>query len=297
MGRTAQHHSLALLQLESDGDDSGNAWSGIINLLRSFTNLLPKATQALKDSRLEVTKLASNIDSVFDNFATSGQDIFDKIASIWTMIWMIYFVFILPFCLWNLYYGFWANGWFGGPQPIEKDTTAPPEGFMAKCKLLCTSCCGWCSGFHDTDLCFWSVIILMQVIVLLTFIIAVVLAIVAGVKAFLLAGCSMIYVLQDDEVCLGALGTMRSFLDTFQVGGGNYTGPLSDEEINMQCESHTLTTCNAITAIMMKSTIFTVAFGFVGSVFGLQMLFDSATLHEQAVFRRRYNELQKNKAQ
>eukprot|EP00930_Biecheleria_cincta_P066997 TRINITY_DN5335_c0_g1_i1.p1 TRINITY_DN5335_c0_g1~~TRINITY_DN5335_c0_g1_i1.p1 ORF type:complete len:1088 (-),score=259.25 TRINITY_DN5335_c0_g1_i1:105-3368(-) len=303
MGRTPQHHSLALLESSAElesadiGAAVGSAWTGVINMLRSFSNLLPKATEGLKDARAEVTKLASNIDSVFENFATSGQEMFDKIASIWNMIWMIYFVFILPFSLWNLYYGFWANGWFGGPQPLEKDASAPPEGFMAKCNVLCSSCCTWCSAFHDTDLCFWSVIIFMQVIVLLTFIIAVVLAIVAGVKAFLLAGCSMIYVLQDNEVCLGALGTMRNFLDTFQIGGGNSTGPLSQEDINRQCESHTLTTCSAITAIMMKSTIFTVSFGFVGSIFAMQMLFDSATLHEQAVFRRRYNEMQKLKAQ
>jgi len=299
MGRTAQHPSLALLEssTELDIEDTVlNSWTGIVSLLRSFSNLLPKATKCLKDARSEVTKLASNLDSIFGNFADTGQDIFDKIASIWTMVWMIYFVFILPFCLWTLYYGFWANGWFGGPQPITKDASAPPEGFLAKCKVLCTSCCAWCSGFHDTDLCFWSVIIFMQAIILLTFIIAIVLAIVAGVKAFLLAGCSMIYVLQDDEVCLGALGTMRNFLETFQIGSTNSTGPLPQEEIDRQCGDHVLTTCNAITALMMKSTIFTVSFGFVGSIFALQMLFDSATLHEQAAFRRRYAEMQKSKS-
>lgn len=188
MSRSPKHfEALALLEssmaLESEGV-SDAAWTSIVNLLRSLTNLLPKATDALKDARTEVTKLASNIDSIFDSFATSGQAIFDKIATLWTIIWLGYFFFVLPFSLWNLYYGFWANGWFGGPQPIEHDAIAPPEGFMAKCQVLCSSCCSWCSGFHDTDLCFWSVIIFMQVIILLTFIIAVVLAIVAGVQAF-----------------------------------------------------------------------------------------------------------------
>eukprot|EP00930_Biecheleria_cincta_P034768 TRINITY_DN23984_c0_g1_i1.p1 TRINITY_DN23984_c0_g1~~TRINITY_DN23984_c0_g1_i1.p1 ORF type:complete len:1081 (+),score=234.99 TRINITY_DN23984_c0_g1_i1:65-3307(+) len=276
-------------------DAASNAWSSMVNQLRSFSNLLPKATQALKDARVEVSKLSSNLESVFANFASAGTATFDMIAKLWTTIWILYFVFILPFCVFDLYYGFWSHGWFGGPQPIERhDVETHPQTFLGKCSLLCSSCCYWCRSFHDTDTCLWSIIIFMQVIVLLTFIIAIALAIVAGVKTLLLTGCSMIYVLQDDEVCQGALGTMRNFLETFSIAG---SANLNDEAISRQCDNHALVTCNRISGMMMRSSIFTVIFSFVGSILALQMLFDSATLHEQAVFRRRVKELQKTKSQ
>lgn len=296
-------HHFALLEssteIESTGiqDAVSNAWSGVVNLLRSFANLLPKATNALKDARAEVSKLSANLDSVFTNFETAGQDVFDNIASLWTTVWILYFVFILPFCAFTLYYGFWANGWFGGPQPLQGDEGSVPgtAGFLDKCHVLCTSCCTWCQGFHDTDICFWSVILFMQVIVLVTYIVAIMLTIVGGVKAFLLSGCSMIYVLQDEEVCQSALHTMRSFLSTFQIGGANVIqGSLSDESISGACADHSLVTCSAISHLMTRSTMLTVLFGMLGTVFALQMLFNSATLHEQAVFRRRYAESRKS---
>jgi len=293
-------HPLVLLEsLDRESliipDAASNAWSSIVNQLRTFSNLLPKATQALKDARKEVSKLSSNLESIFTNFSSSGTHIFDTIAGLWTTIWILYFVFILPFCAFNLYYGFWSNGWFGGPQPLSREDGAmPPQSFVGKCSMLCSSCSQWCRTFHDTDTCLWSIIIFMQVIVLLTFIVAIVLAIVAGVKAFLLAGCSMVYILQDEEVCQGSLGTMRSFLNTFTIAG---SFNLTDEAINSQCNDNALITCSRISGLMMRSTIFTVIFSFVGSFFALQMLFNSATLHEQAVFRRRRAELQDTKSQ
>lgn len=265
-------------------DAASNAWSSMVNQLRSFSNLLPKATQALKDARKEVSKLSSTLDSVFKGFSTSGTHVFDTIAGLWSTVWILYFFFILPFAILDLCYGFWAHGWFGGPKPIDRqDVAAAPDTFLSKCSLLCSSCCYWVRSFHDTDTCFWSIVIFMQVIVLVTFIIAIALAIFAGVKAFLLAGCSMVYILQDEEVCQGSLGTMSSFLDTFHIHG---TLNLSDHAINKQCNDHALVTCSAIQGMMLRSTIYTVVFSLLGAIFGLQMLFDSATLHEQAVFRR-----------
>ncbi|CAE7884810.1 TY2B-C [Symbiodinium microadriaticum] len=207
------------IQEEGVTDTISHAWQGMVNLLRTFSNLLPTAVDTLKDARSEVSKLSSNLDSIFSVFEEKGPHIFNTVADLWVTIWVIYFAFILPFCALTLYYGLWANGWFGGPKPIAQE--AEPQGeqtLWGRLSLLCSKCCNCCSNFHDTELCFWSIIIFMQVIVLVTFLIAVVMAIFAGVKAMIVAGCGQVYVLEDPDVCESALTTLRTFLTKLDVG-------------------------------------------------------------------------------
>ncbi|CAE7210619.1 unnamed protein product [Symbiodinium natans] len=271
-------------QEEGVSDTISEAWQGMVNLLRTFSNLLPTAVSTLKDARSEVSKLSSNLDSIFSVFEEKGPQIFNKVAELWVMIWVIYFVFILPFCLFTLYYGFWANGWFGGPKPISPEEPQENPTFLQRLSLLGSKCCNCCSNFHDTDLCFWSIIIFMQVIVLVTFLIAVVMAIFAGVKAMIVAGCGQVYVLEDTDVCESALTTLRTFLTKLNVGNSTI---YSDEDIHGVCDENLLLTCEMVTAKFTKSTIATTVFSFLASIFSLQMLFDAATLHEQAVWRRK----------
>merc|ERR1719215_229039 len=118
-----------------------------------------------------------------------------------------------------LYYAFWAGGYFGGPQPLPKDEDEAerPQTWLEKCGTCWSCCCACCMRCHDTQLCFWSCVILMQVIVLLMFIISIVLCILAGVKAFITAGCAQIYLLSDQATCTSTMRSVQSFISTFFV--------------------------------------------------------------------------------
>jgi len=268
--------------------DLSSAWTDVYNLMTSFYNLIPQAVSTLKDAREEISELASNLESIFESFEVKGPQIFDEVAKYWKLIWLIYFLFLLPFCAFTLYYGFWASGWFGGPQPIKEDdvtvTPEPPTDFSGRMKVLGSSCIHWCRGFHDTHTCFWSIIIFMQVMVLLTFLVSILLIIVAGVEAMLESGCSTIYVIEDTDSCTQALETVQSLLATFSIGDNE---TLTDQTISEACDEYSLLTCSLISSKLSKSAIYVSVFSFVASIFSLQMLFDSATLHEQAVCRRK----------
>merc|ERR1719420_2588602 len=150
------------------------------------------------------------MDSVFANFEVKGPAIFDNIAKLWKAIWTLYFVFLLPMTLGLLYYGFWASGYFGGPKAVAAADEIPAPPTMSDRLCICCSACGFCmTNFHDTQLCFWSCIILFEVVCLLIFVISLVLCIFAGLKSFMIAGCSQVYLLSDDTVCQQTVSVLR----------------------------------------------------------------------------------------
>mmetsp|Transcript_55318 Transcript_55318/g.118956 ORF Transcript_55318/g.118956 Transcript_55318/m.118956 type:complete len:1010 (+) Transcript_55318:71-3100(+) len=259
------------------------AWDNVVSTLTSLDNLLPAAAETLKFARKEVSKAASNMDSIFDVFSVKGPQIFDLVAKLWKILWVLYFFFITPLTCMILFYGLWSGGFFGGPQPIITDDDAePPKTCMERLRCCCSACCVCCSRYHDTQFCFWSAIILAQVLVLVVFIISIVLSIVAGIKVFITAGCSQVYVLADPQVCTSAMGTLREFLGTFFVKD-------AVEELSGVCPSNNLLTCALISKNMKQSVILTTVFSFLAAIFSLQMLIESAVLHEQARYRRMYN--------
>eukprot|EP00435_Cladocopium_sp_Y103_P018670 s495_g4.t1 len=169
--RQSRHQRAVMMMLQEAektadiSDTVSHAWQGIVNLLRSLANLLPQAVNTLKDARTEVSKLSSGLDSIFDVFGVKGPQIFNTVSKYYMIIWVAYFVFILPFCGFTLYYGMWANGWFGGPKPYPDEPEPPAaETLWQRFKLLFSKCFSFCTHCHDTGLCFWSVIIFMQVI-------------------------------------------------------------------------------------------------------------------------------------
>ena len=136
---------------------------------------------------------------------------------------------------------------------------------------------------HDTQLCFWSAIIFLQVVVLVIFLVSVMLCTLVGVKAFMLAGCQQVYMLGDQAVCTSTMETLRDFLGTFFVSEA--VEPLDDV-----CPANKLMTCQLIRDRMRSPVILTTAFSLLGAVLSLQMLIESAVLHQQARYRRMYQE-------
>jgi hypothetical protein len=276
--------SLLELQFEFDALDDDATFTDNLNQLlitfRSLTNLLPTAVSTLKNARTEVAKAAKNLASIFFSLSAKGEPIFKDVSAAWSMLWTLYWALLVPLTLGVLYYGFWASGYFGGPQPIKEEPAIEgPVTFMDRIRTCCTCCCGCWTKFHDTQLCFWSFIILAQIFVLIIFLIAIVLSIVAAVQLFITSGCAQIYVLGDVEVCGSTLSKVQQWLETFHL---ETVGEVLEE----QCEKQALLTCNMIKDEMTGSSIMCVVFSFIATLLSLQMLLDSACLHEMAVWRR-----------
>eukprot|EP00928_Gymnodinium_smaydae_P072451 TRINITY_DN557_c1_g1_i3.p1 TRINITY_DN557_c1_g1~~TRINITY_DN557_c1_g1_i3.p1 ORF type:complete len:171 (-),score=29.70 TRINITY_DN557_c1_g1_i3:12-473(-) len=135
----------------------------------------------------------------------------------------------------------------------------------------------------DTQLCLWSTVVLMQVIVLVIFAVTIVLCILAGVKAFVVSTCGNIYMLGDVSVCAGLLENLRSWMGTFHVG-------VPDEVFDPVCTEEALLTCQLLSKKLGTSAILTTVASIIATVLSLQMIIESARLHEMARYRRVFAE-------
>merc|ERR1719174_834352 len=278
------------LQLNDDNyddqipDEVFGAFSKISSLLSAFQSILPTCIENLKVARKGVSAASSTLDSTFATLHGKGPKIFSQVAQAYSIVWILYFCLLAPITLSILFYGFWASGWFGGPQPAAaegegtEESYEPPAGFMDKIKTCCGSCChcitSWCypSGENSGEMCVWSMLLLAQVGVLLLFLVAILLCILAGVKA--------------PGVCTNTIKLLQSWLATFKVG--------DSIDIDNACEENTLLMCRELGAKMQTSARLTSVGGLVGAVFSFQMLVDSAVLHERARMRKRILELSKS---
>lgn len=286
---SADRRSASLLALNNAEDLDEELLMGAMNFdqlvttLRALTNLLPTATNTLKLARTEVSKAASNMDSVFKLFETKAPAIFEKLAMANKILWTAYYFFLVPLSLLMLYYGFWAGGYFGGPQPLTgADDYQEPVTWTEKLGVCYRSCGSCLSNFHDTQMCFWSCIIVMQVLVLVVFLVSIVLCILAGVQAFITSGCAQIYILGDQKVCAASLGNLQNFV-------GSFWAHILSHELEPRCSEQALLTCSLITSKMKSSAALTTIFSFAGTILSLQMLIESAVLHEMARYRRLAN--------
>jgi len=272
-----------------DEDPLAGGFQTMVSSLQQLQNILPLAIDTLQGASGQVSRLAANLDSIFEGFATKGPEIFDSVAGYWNLIWGLYFGFFGALTLGIMYYGFWASGYFGGPQPFANpQDSEPPADLMGRITVTCRQCYHCFTGCHDSDLCFWSCILLMQVLILVIFIISLVLCILAGVKAFIISGCAQIYMLGEPTICLETLSTLRSWLADFSVG--NAIG----ESLDNVCSENNLMTCQLITQRMGQSTVLTTVFSFLAVILNMQLLIESACLHERAKWMRQLNTLTKN---
>mmetsp|Transcript_130732 Transcript_130732/g.212844 ORF Transcript_130732/g.212844 Transcript_130732/m.212844 type:complete len:1046 (-) Transcript_130732:133-3270(-) len=280
----------ALAQLHADIElqaDMSGVWSTIVTVLQALSDFLPQSTKILKFARKEVSEAAKGMDGVFKTFEVKGPAIFDTVSALWSTVWVLYFFLVAPISLGLLFYGFWASGYCGGPKAIEYEADVPgPKTFMERCYACCSACNMCLKGYHDTALCFWSFIIFAQVVCLLLFIISLLICILAGVNAFVVAGCSQVYMLADPKVCGQTLQIMVAFLDTFHVN-------IPGEMLEAVCGQEQLLTCQLIEAKMKKAMVYTTTFSFLAAILSFQMLIESALLHERARWRRILDALDK----
>jgi hypothetical protein len=259
------------IQLELDG-----SLSKIASMFQELMKFLPQATDNLKFARQEVGEVAKVMDSVFTNFEVKGPKIFDEASEAWALVWTLYFIFLLPMTLGFLFYGFWAHGYFGGPAlSTDEYPVKEPETTCDRLKNCCSACGYCCRGFHDMTLCFWSCVILLEVVSLLLFIISILMCVLAGLKEFMVVGCAQVYMLADPKICYETIKTLRNFQSSFYVTDPNR--PLEDV-----CSYNSLLTCGMIKEKLQLSTIFTTVFSFLAVLFSFQLIVNSAMLHTRA---------------
>jgi len=273
-----QVHSLQVGSLSNTAggvkDAAMKSTKKIAALMEELTSILPTVINDLKFARTEVSAVSQVLKTVFGNFGTKGSPIFEMVSNLYSTLWTVYYIFFATITLVILFYGFWATGWFGGPSQAEEEEPPRPTSCKERC-VRCMKACNWCMhNVHNMHLCFWSCMLLSEVIILIMFVVGIVLCVLAGVKVFLNIGCAQIYLLGDNTVCQSMLGGLRNFLATFWS--------MQDSVLDNACETETLTACKQIMVLAMQSAIFTVAGSFAAAIFSFQMLFESAALHEKA---------------
>jgi hypothetical protein len=273
-------------------DASMEIFEEISTLLADLMNLLPSAVSTIKTARSEVCTVAQTMTSIFDVFAVKGPEIFNEVSSIYSTLWIVYFCLLLPLTVGTLAYGFWASGYMGGPAAADwpeetAEEAARPKTFVDKMGTCWNACCICCGRCHDNALCFWSCIIVLQVIVLVLFVVAIVLCMLAGVKEFMNMACEEIYMLNEADMCYNVLTSVKGFITTFTVD------PMIP--LDATCDAKKLLLCNLIGEKMKNSMMLTTVFSFLSALFQYQLIVESAVLHERAVMRRVYDSRFKEK--
>lgn len=228
--------------------------------------------------------LSKTLENIFKVFDDQGPKVFTEISEMYAEIWELYYVsmLILPCAL--LFYAFWAGGFFGGPGERVNHSPNRPQNMLAKfdlavsncCRCLC--CCHEWLDFGGAELCFWSLILFLQLTVLLLFIMAILISIIAAVQFFLASGCAEIYLLGDASICGNVLLSLRTFLDTFMPS-------VEVTNFAQHCVSQQLLTCDLIGAKMKAAAECTVLGSFLAATFTLQLIIESGTLHTRACTR------------
>jgi len=306
-GGASMEKSMAMLQLEVNAEgaavpakaegavasvegDMLMVFEEMSTLMHDLMALLPSAVSTVNGARMEVARVAQMMTSIFATFGVLGPEIFNDVSFAYSALWTTYFILLLPLTIGTLFYGMWASGWMGGPQAADwpeetEEEAARPKSFgdcMSTCYSACCICCGKC---HDSMMCFWSCVIIYQVIVLVMFIVGILLCMLNGVNLFLNSSCLEIYMLSESDMCLSVLNSVKGFIETFIVD------PLIPLE--QTCDAKSLLMCELIGAKMQTSMIYTSIFSFASAIFQYQLVIESAILHERARMRRIVQELQK----
>jgi hypothetical protein len=258
-------------------EDPGEIFMMLKKTLDQLQAALPEVIKDVKFAKKEVSAVSHQLHSMFSTFEEKAPPLFGDVSHLYKTLWTVYYVVFTALTLGVLFYGFWASGWFGGPESPE-NAAPEPRGFLDRCRLCCRACTACVSATHETQLCFWSCIIIAEVVVLILFIVAIVLTLLSGIKAFLSSGCQTIYFLSDDKVCHGILSVVKGFLLTFWDGAAT--------QFTDVCTSESLLTCSLIQDGMMKSVAYTTVGSLVAALLSFQMIVNTAQLHEQVRWER-----------
>jgi len=275
-------------QEAEDGTQLSLVWTEVQTIMTEVMNLMPSAVNAISTAKKDVQMVYSTLESVFTTLGDKGPGIFGDAAFMYKVIWILYFFALTPFTIGILFYSFWANGWCGGPKAADTTEYAAPQTCGEYMSCLSRSCCACVSGCCDSSLCFWSFIIVMQMVALMLFMMSILFTIIGGIDIFLATGCEQIYVIADNQVCQTSMSFMQRWLATFMVGQDSGLNPMTEA-----CDNHNLLLCEKISTGLKESATYTIVGSFLACIFTFQLIFDTAVLHERARWRRMIDEMTK----
>jgi len=269
--------------------DMTSVFEEVRTLMNNLMALLPSAVATVNGARGDIVQVAQMMTSIFETFGTLGPELFGDISFAYSLLWTVYFVLLLPLTVGTLFYGCWASGWMGGPAAADwgeetEEEMARPKTFCGRLSTCYNACCICCGKCHDSMMCFWSCMIIYQIIVLVIFIVGIVLCMLNGIKLFFSSSCLTIYMLDQSDMCLAVLNSVKDFIPTFVVD------PLI--AIEDTCNAKNLLMCELIGEKMQTSMLYTTIFSFTSAIFQFQLVIESAVLHERARMRRYVAKLQ-----
>lgn len=266
--------------------DHSTSFSFLTVTLKEIKSFLPAAIDSLKDVRREVAAVASTMQLVMDVLEEKAPRIFHRVAGHYRGMWVAYFLSFGLLTSAVLFYGFWAAGWFCGLQasPAADEGYEAPTSLAGRwraCWWACSACLRPC---YDGHLSFWSLLLLMELLVLIVFVCAVLLCITGAVQAFAAVGCTQVYTLSDNTICTMALQAVQASLKTFWTSASSAEAPnLSVESV---CQGETLLTCKLLAEQLHSRMMRAMLGGLAASALSFQLLVESALQHERAAWRR-----------
>jgi len=255
--------------------------TAVAALLNDMSQAFPGVIDNLKFARNEVSGVSKTLKQIFGVFNVQGPPLLVGFGTMYKNLWFMYFTFFFIITASLLFYAFWACGWFGGPQKQEDDNYEAPRTCVQRLKTLGNACLYCLVACHDNTLAFWSCILLSEVIVLASFMVSIVLGVVAGLRLFMASGCSQIYILGDVSICTGMLGNMKSFLSSFLGDFDNMDG---------YCNEQKLMTCQILGDRVISTLVMTGCCAQLAAALNFQQIVEAAILHERSIWRRAFDE-------
>jgi len=246
-------------------------WSKAEPLLSAFRSALPASIAGLKKARAEVSKAAKVLDSAFTILGVKAPPVFHISSRLYRAVWIGYFSVFSLLTLGVLYFAFYASGYLGASSEGSEAAQvyeAPRDsaGRFRTCLASCTSC----FTTSDSQLCFWSCILLVEVLWLVMFIVSFALLLVIGVKAFVGAGCAPVYMLGNPSICSEALHLVSAWL-----GSSTWLGDVSRDD------PEGLLVCKILTQKFGSAVMLAAISNLFAAVFSFMLILESAMMHER----------------
>jgi len=246
-------------------------WTRAQPMVSTIRSKLPAAIGGLKKARKEVATTSKVLDSVFKVMEQKGPSVFNMSSETYRTILIAYFVTFAFLTLATLYYAFYAHGYVAGDAPMaEEFEYAEPRSARSMCRVCwreCWSCFNFCDG---GEMCFWSLILLVEVVWLLMFVVSGVLLLCIGAKEFLAAGCAPIYMLGNASV----LGEELALVTRWLGGGDAWLAAVPGSR-------NGLLVCNILSVELGRGILFAAFGNLVAAVLSFQIITDSASMHER----------------
>jgi hypothetical protein len=253
-------------------------WASLARIVRAMIQVGPGAIETLRQVQVPVDVTSKDMTKDLAKTRDELPPVFHDIASVVKMVAYLLFMLFLPLYLGFVYYAYWAGGYMGGPSPRD-DGEQPVEGRCECLKRCWRCCCNCCIGYHDTQTCMFSVVIVMQIICLVLYVLGIVFVLLAVVYFIVPALCAPLPVINGGDGCTNVMKSLKNMLSTFQVSH-------PDEDVYSICSVHSLHTCSLIEPMLSNAAIYCVAGSWMAVVLTFELIIQFAQMHEGARYRR-----------